>query len=373
MQSVALGWLVLELSDSALLLGVTGFAGSLPMLLLLLVGGVFADRTDRRRLLIGLQVALMSFALALAVLTALGVVNIGEIVLLSFLTGVAFAFSAPAYQSMISEMVDRPNLLNAIALNSTQFNLSRVIGPAFTGAVVALGGLALCFYVNAASFLASIVALTALHIPRVVRPDPAPLWDSFVEGLGYVRGRPRVLAILLSVAAISVFAMPYATMLPIFARDVLGLGPGGLGYLLASAGVGAVTGALTLAARSPMARRGLNVLGGLALTAMAVVGFSLAKTFPVSAAFLFLIGFAATSTVALCNSLVQELVTDAMRGRVMSMFGLAFMGTLPIGNLLAGAGAKVVGAPLGFTIAGVLLLTTAALLAWRSPRLRTLE
>jgi MFS family permease len=340
------------------------------MLLLLLVGGVFADRVDRRRLLIGLQAALMSCAFTLATLTALGVVHVWHVLALSLLTGVAFAFSAPAYQSMISELVERKDLVNAIALNSTQFNLSRVIGPALTGGVVALGGLALCFYANAASFVAAIVALSSLRIERLSRPKPPGIWDSLLEGFAYVRGRPRVKAILLSVAAISVFAMPYATMLPIFARDRLALGPGGLGLLMSAAGVGAVTGALTLAARSPMPRRGLNVLGGVALTALGVLGFSVGRTFWVVAAFLFVIGFAATSTVALCNSLIQELVTDAMRGRVMSMFGLAFMGTLPFGNLLAGTASKLVGPPLAFTLSGALLLGSAAVIAWLSPRLR---
>jgi MFS family permease len=182
-----------------------------------------------------------------------------------------------------------------------------------------------------------------------------------------------VRSILLSVAAVSVFAMPYATLRPVFARDVLGLGPGGLGYLMAAAGIGAVAGALTLAARSPMPHRGRNVLGGVALTGVGILGFSLAQTFALVAAFLFLIGFAATSTVALCNSLIQELVTDEMRGRVMSMFGLSFMGTLPIGNLLAGTGAKLLGAPAGFTVAGVLLLVVAGLLTWFSPRLRAFQ
>jgi MFS family permease len=373
MQSVALGWLVLELTDSPLLLGLTGFASSVPMAFLLLVGGVFADRVDRRRLLMGLQLALMAFALTLATLTAFDVITIWEILGLSFLTGIAFAFSAPTYQAMTSEMVGRRDLLNAVALNSTQFNLSRVVGPALTGVMIAVGGLALCFYMNAASFLASLLALSSLKIPRVIRSQPAPLWDSLLEGLAYVRGRPRVRSMLVAVAAISIFAMPYATMLPVFARDVLGLGPGGLGYLMAAAGIGAVSGALTLAARSPIPYRGWNVLGGMALTAVGVIGFSLAKAFPVAAAFLFLIGFSATTTVALCNSLIQELVTDQMRGRVMSMHGLAFMGTFPIGNLLAGAGAKVVGAPVGFTMAGVLLLAVAIGLAWFSPRLRAFQ
>jgi MFS family permease len=373
MQSVGQGWLVLELTDSPLLLGVTGFAGSLPMLLLLLVGGVFADRVDRRRLLMGLQLALMSFAVVLGTVTALGVVTIGHVLGLALLTGTAFAFSAPAYQAMISQIVPREDLMNAIAMNSTQFNASRVVGPALTGLVVAVGGIALCFFANAASFLASILALAWLEVRPVARAAPAPLWESFLAGLDYVRGRPRVKTLLVCVAGISVLAMPYATMLPIFARDVLGLGPAGLGYLTAAAGLGAVAGALSLAARSPMPRRGWNVIAGVALTGVTVTGFALSRTFVLSAGFLFGVGFAATSTVALCNTIIQELVTDQVRGRVLSMFGLAFMGTLPIGSLAAGAGAKAIGAPGAFTVGGLALVGVAALVAWLSPRLRAFD
>jgi MFS family permease len=373
MQSVGQGWLVLELTDSPLLLGVTGFAGSLPMLLLLLVGGVYADRVDRRRLLIGLQLALMSFALVLGTITALGVVTIEHVLGLALLTGTAFAFSAPAYQAMISQIVPRQDLMNAIAMNSTQFNASRVVGPALTGFVVAVGGIALCFFANAASFLASILALAWLEVRPIARAEPAPLWRSFLAGLHYVRGRPRVKTLLVSVAGISVLAMPYATMLPVFARDVLGLGPAGLGYLTAAAGLGAVAGALSLAARSPMPRRGWNVIGGVVLTGVTVAGFALSRSFPLSAVFLFGVGFAATSTVALCNTIIQELVTDQMRGRVMSMFGLSFMGTLPIGSLAYGVAAKAIGAPGAFTVGGIALVGVAALVAWLSPRLRAFD
>jgi MFS family permease len=182
-----------------------------------------------------------------------------------------------------------------------------------------------------------------------------------------------VKTLLVCVAGISVLAMPYATMLPFFARDVLGLGPAGLGYLTAAAGLGAVAGALSLAARSPMPRRGWNVIAGVALTGVTVTGFALSRTFVLSAGFLFGLGFAATSTVALCNTIIQELVTDQMRGRVLSMFGLAFMGTLPIGSLAAGAGAKAIGAPGAFTVGGLALVGVAALVAWLSPRLRAFD
>jgi MFS family permease len=182
-----------------------------------------------------------------------------------------------------------------------------------------------------------------------------------------------VKTLLTCVAGISVLAMPYATMLPVFARDVLGLGPAGLGYLTAAAGVGAVAGALSLAARNPMPRRGWNVIGGVALTGLAVGGFALSRTFALSAVFLFGVGFAATSTVALCNTIIQELVTDQMRGRVMSMFGLSFMGTLPIGSLSYGVAAKAIGAPGAFTVGGIALVGVAALVAWLSPRLRAFD
>lgn len=374
MQTVAQGWLVLELTDSAFMLGVVGFASTIPMLALLLVGGVFADRTDRRRLLVLALTGMMAGAVALALLTALGVVNVYHVLALSFLSGCGLAMAAPAYQAFVHDLVGRRDLQNAIALNSAQFNLSRVVGPSLAGLVIVPIGIAGCFGLNAVSYLAAISALLfvrAAHRP-VVRAT-TPMWQSITEGVAYARERPRVRAILLLTAVVSVLAMPYATLLPILARDRLGLDASGLGYLFAAGGVGAVVGALWLAFRGAMRRRGRYLLGCLFVAGLATAGLGFSRE-PLQAALaLVALSFTATSAIALMNTLLQELVDDAMRGRVLSMYGLAFMGTFPIGNLLAGSLAGLWSASTSLILTGTLLTAAVAFIAWTRPRLRALE
>ncbi|MFN2382649.1 MAG: MFS transporter [Gemmatimonadota bacterium] len=372
MQTVAQGWLVLELTDSALMLGVVGFAATLPMLLLLLIGGVFADRLDRRRLLIRMQIALMLVAATLAALTWTGTVAVWHIIALALFSGSALALAMPAYQAFVQDLVGREDLQNAIALNSAQFNLSRVVGPALAGVAVGAIGLAGCFAVNAASFVAAIAALLSIQVPSRPAPSPAPLWKSVIEGFAYVRSRPRVQALLLLTALISVLAMPYTTLLPIIARDTLGLGADGLGYLFAVGGIGAVAGALSLAIRGRFPRRGLYLLGCAAGTGAATLALGLARSPIAAGAALVAISFAATSSIALGNSLLQELVDDAMRGRVLSMFGLAFVGTFPIGNLLSGGLAHATSASTALVLTGATLLAVALIVVVRAPRLRAL-
>lgn len=355
MQNVAQGWLVLELTDSAFMLGFVGFAGSLPMLILLLIGGVFADRVDRRGLLIFAMVAMMIFAGVLAVLTWTGVVTIWHIIVLSFLSGSGIAMAAPAYQAFVHDLVGRRHLQNAIALNSAQFNLSRVVGPSLAGLAIGPIGLAGCFAVNSASFLAAIAALVVIRVRHVTERVSKPVWQSLVEGVKYVHARPRVRILLALTALISILAMPYSTLLPIIARDVLGQDASGLGYLYAIGGVGAVGGALSLAARDLFRRRGLYLLVSVTVTGLATTLLGLSQTFTVAAVALVSISFTATSSIAMMNTLLQELVDDAMRGRVLSMYGLAFMGTFPIGNLLAGTVARVTSASTTMTMTGALL------------------
>ena len=329
MQNVAQGWLVLELTDSAFMLGLVGFAGTLPWLILLLVGGVYADRLDRRRVLIRANVAMMVFAAVLTVLTWTGVVRIWHVLAISLASGSAIALAAPAFQAFLHDLVDRRDLQNAIALNSAQFNLSRVVGPSLAGLTLGAIGLAGCFGVNTLSYLAAIVALVLIRAPSRPVPEPAPVWQSIVEGVGYVRERPRIRAILAIAALISTLAMPYATLLPIVARDGLGLDASGLGWLFAIGGVGAVAGALSVAFRHALPRRGPWLLGCAIATGLATMALGLSRAPVAAAASLVGIGFFATSGVALSNTLLQELVDDAMRGRVLSMFGLAFMGSFP--------------------------------------------
>jgi len=373
MQNVAQGWLVLELTDSAFMLGLVGFAGTLPWLVLLLVGGVYADRLDRRRMLLRANVAMMGVAAVLTALTWTGVVQIWHVLVLSLASGSAIALAAPAFQAFIHDLVDRRDLQNAIALNSTQFNLSRIIGPSVAGLTLGAIGLAGCFGVNTISYLAAIVALMLIRAGSRRLPDRSPVWKSIVEGVAYARDRPRIRALLTIAALISLLAMPYSTLLPIVARDSLGLDAAGLGWLFAVGGVGAVGGALSVAFRDALPRRGPWLLGCATATGLFTLALGLTRSPVMAAAALVGIGFSATSTVALSNTLLQELVDDAMRGRVMSMFGLAFMGTFPIANLLAGSIAGLTSASTTLAVTGGALALVVTVITLTRPRLRALE
>ncbi len=373
MQTVAQGWLVLELTNSAFMLGLVGFAATVPMLVLLLVGGVYADRVDRRRLLIATMSAMMVFAAMLAILTWLETVTVVHVLILSLLSGSGLAMAAPAYQAFVHDLVGRRDLQNAIALNSAQFNLSRVIGPSLAGLAVASIGLAGCFGLNAVSYVATIAALALVRTSRRPAPPSARVWRSLLDGVAYARQRPRVRALLLLTGLLSVLAMPYSTLLPIIARDVLGLDASGLGYLYAVGGVGAVAGALALAFRGTFRHRGVYLLACVIAAGVGTAGLGLARSPVVAAVTLVVISFAATSAIALMNTLLQELVDDAMRGRVLSMYGLAFMGTFPLGNLLAGSLAGLLSASTALLLTGTLLAATGVYIAATRPRLRELE
>lgn len=373
MQNVAQGWLVLELTDSAFMLGLVGFAGTLPMLLLPLVGGVYADRFDRKRVLLYSNMGLMASAGTLAFLTSTGAVTIEHVLGLALVAGTAISLAAPAFQAFVHDLVGTRDLQNAIALNSTQFNLSRVLGPSIAGLTLGAIGLAGCFGLNALSYVAALGTLLAIRAASRPVPNPPPMWQSLVEGIGYARARPRIQALLTLAALISLLAMPYTTLLPIVARDTLGLDASGLGWLFAIGGTGAIFGALSVAFRDLLPRRGLWLLGCAAGGGIGTLGLGLARTPFVAGASLVVISFTATSVVALSNSLLQELVDDAMRGRVMGMYGLAFMGTFPIANLLAGSVAAWIGASGALTIGGAVLVVAVAAVATLRPRVRAIE
>ncbi len=373
MQNVAQGWLVLELTDSAFMLGLVGFAGSLPWLVLLLVGGVYADRLDRRRLLIRANLGMMACAAVLTALTWTGAVQIWHVFALSLASGSAIALAAPAFQAFLFDLVERRDLQNAIAMNSAQFNLSRIVGPSLAGLTLGVIGLAGCFGVNTLSYLGAIAALMLIRVASRPVPAPSPVWDSIVEGFGYVRVRPRIQALLAIAALISLLAMPYATLLPIVVRDGLGLDASGLGWLFAVGGGGAVCGALSIAFPHLLPARGPWLLGCAIATGLATMTLGLARSPLAAAIALVAIGFSATSAVALTNTLLQELVDDAMRGRVLSMFGLAFMGTFPLANLLAGTLAGLTSASVTLALTGALLAIVVGAIAWARPRLRALE
>ncbi|MGH7557545.1 MAG: MFS transporter [Gemmatimonadota bacterium] len=373
MQNVAQGWLVLELTDSAFMLGLVGFAGTIPMLFFLLVGGVYADRLDRRRLLIVAMSGMMVFTSALAILTFLEIVVVWHVLVLSLLSGTALAMAAPAYLAFVHDLVGRRDLQNAIALNSAQFNLSRVMGPSLAGIVIGPIGLAGCFGLNAMSYLAAIGSLLLIQVASRRREAPPPLWQSLVEGFSYVRQRPRVQSLLILTALLSILAMPYATLLPIIARDVLGLDASGLGYLFAVGGVGAVVGAMSLAFRGLFRRRGVYLLGCVIAAGLGTMMLGLARSLPMAVPALVVISFAATSSIALMNTLLQELADDRMRGRVLGMYGLAFMGTFPIGNLVSGTIAGLTSASTTLALTGAILAMAGIVIAATRPRLRAVE
>ncbi len=385
MQSVAQGWLVLQLTDSAFWLGFDGFVATVPGLLLTLVGGVFADIFDRKRMLIMTQVAAGLVALVVAALIWTEVVHFSMILAASFVTGVCFSIAGPSYQAITIDLVGRRDLANAIALNSAQFQLSRVLGPVFAGLAFGTLGVAGCFLLNGLSFVAIVAALslvrfgggTAAAAGLTAAPRPAAsvrvVWHDLVEGLRYVRNRPRVSTLLVISSVTSVFGAPYLMLMPLFARDVLHLNASGLSLMMATAGAGSFLAAVWLTVRGDVRGKGWYVLGGTFAFGVCLVGFALSKSVGASFAFLFFLGFGIVLSVAVTNMLLQKLVTDEMRGRVMSMFILSFVGAFPVGSFIAGAAAERYGAPRTLAAGGVLVAAFALVVAATNPRLRALD
>lgn len=342
MQKYAQGLLVYELTGSKFYLGLDDFLSQLPILLFMLIGGVIADRHDRRRLLTGSQYVQMASALALALLVWTGGINVGYIFALSFISGCGQAFGGPAYQSMIPSLVPRRDLPNAIALNSTQFNLSRVLGPAGGAAVVATIGTAACFALNGLSFFFVVIALAALHLPAHARStNRGAIGDELKGGLRYVRDNRLVLTLTILVAMSTFLAMPILTMLPAFATEVLVEGGGThqtrLSLLMASQGLGAILGALIvgwIGTSRQLGRVLLVVQIGLGLL---IAAFAMSRSLPLSLVLLFFGGVFFMALFSISFSLVQLSVPDALRGRVVSIYMVALRGGGPLGGLVAGA------------------------------------
>ncbi|MGH9840111.1 MAG: MFS transporter [Blastocatellia bacterium] len=383
MQVVAQGWLVRDLTPSPFLIGFVSFAGSLPVLLLSLFSGVFVDTFDRRRLLMATQVAQLLFSVVLGLLVSLQAVTIWQVILLSFLGGVAISLSNPTYYALMHDIVGRDDLMSAISLNSTQYNLSRIIGPAIGGLMITAVGMAGCFYLNGFTFLAMIAALLMMRVVSVGQVESAGVRDVLPQtlaGLRYVRRRPRVLAILSIAAVVSTFGIPFLVFLPVFARDVLGKDALGLSWLMAATGAGAVVSALSQTFLSNYRRRGMVLLLGATAFGVATVAFALSQAYVPSLFYLAALGGAMVSVTTNTNNLLQTLVRDEMRGRVMSMYTLIFMGLPPLGALLVGALADLTGkqgsyhgAQLALAVSGLVVLLFAVSVALAVPRLRALE
>lgn len=380
MQAVAQGWLVLQLSNSPFWLGVDGFMSTAPGLVFTLVGGVFADVIDRRKLLIYSQIVAGLSALVLGVLVVTAVVQVWMILALSFVTGCCMSIAGPSYLALVFDLVGREDLANAIALNSTQFQLARALGPVAAGVGFKLFGVSGCFFANGVSFAAVVIGLAMVRYDDTLNPRAADealkvrgsFMNELTDGFRYV-ARDRLVSMLLLMSAVtSLFGAPYIAMAPVFARDVLHLGETGLAILMGMAGAGALCGALFLAYLGDFRHKGWFVLGGDLGFAVCLIGFSLATNAVVSTVFLFAMGFSVVCAVAVTNTLLQKLVTDEMRGRVMSMFMLAFIGAMPIGNLIAGAASHRFGAPHTLAVGGLVIAVFVIAVSLRSPRLRSL-
>ncbi len=370
MQTVAQSWLVYRMTDSAALLGVVQFATHIPIFLFGLLGGLAADRFPRRNLVLATQALLMAQAAVLAALVLTERATIHHLILLAAVLGFALAFDIPARQSLLSELVPSKDLMNAIALNSSNFNLARLVGPAAAGFLVARWGEGMCFLINAVSFTIVLLALTRI---RTVAPRPAgsgvsPL-KQLGEGLVYVASTPHAKALLSLLAAASLCAYPHIVLMPVFARDILGGGASTLGTLMAAGGGGALAGALALASRSDtrgLVRTVALSCGGFGV---ALVAFALSRSLVLSHLLMVAAGFGMMMQLASTNTLLQSFVPGKLRGRLMSIYSTILLGFAPLGSLVAGWFADRLGAPAVLAAGGVLLILAAVRFAARIPTL----
>jgi predicted MFS family arabinose efflux permease len=360
MQELAQNWLVLEISGSPFWLGLDSFLGEIPIFILSLVGGVVADRMDRRKLLLMSQLVQMASAFTLTVLIATGFVRIWHILVLSGVVGTAQAFGGPAYQALVPSLVNKDDLPNAIALNSIQFNLARVIGPVLGGLALTHLGASWCFGLNGISFIAVIISLVLLHINFQPKRTGESMIASMKQGIGFIRNQGAMVGLIGIAFCMTALAIPMITFLPVFARNVFQAGPQTYTYFLASSGVGSVTGALTVAALGNVKNKGHVALVMLICLGAGVAAFALSKNVFLSCAMLFLSGAFMMGAFAMISSLVQLITANEMRGRVMSVYNVAFRGGMPLGSLLTGLLVPRFSAPSVIAVNGLLLVAMAS-------------
>jgi MFS family permease len=392
MQTVAQSWLVLQLTDSGTWLGVDMFMATSPGLVLTLVGGVIADKVDRKRLLIYTQAGAGLSALALTALLWAGAIHwegagrrpgdVWMVLLLSFVTGCCWALSGPSYQAITVDLVEREDLANAIALNSSQFQLARVAGPTLAALTMRLLGMAGCFLANGLSYAAIVAALSRVRFEKKSAAPPETvgdekvevarrsMWGDLAEGFRYVRGRPRVGVVLLCSAVVCLFGAPYMVLLPLFARNVYGWDEAGLSLLMGTIGAGALVGALGLAYLGDVRRKGLILLASMLSAGTCITAFATVTSPRLAVPLLFATGMSMVTFFALGNTLVQQLVTDEMRGRVLSMWILTFIGTMPVGSFLSGAAADRFGPRPTLAACGLVVLVFGLTAGFGNPRLR---
>ncbi len=365
MQQVAMGWLVYQISNSALTLGVVRFLSAIPITLLALLAGAVADRVEKRAVVVATESTAMVLAFVLAALVYFQVVQVWQIMLLALLEGITDAFDIPTRQSFVVEMVGKEDLLNAIALNSSLFNGARVFGPALAGVLIGIVGVAGCFFLNGVSYLAIVGAYLAMRLPAMTaRAERKPIWHETLDGFRHVAGNRTLRAVIGLVTVVSLFGWPYSVLLPVFARDVLHTGASGYGYLMAANGVGAFFGAITLASLGDSPHKRKIFYGGLFGFCGMLIVFALSKVYWLSAAALAGSGFCMIIFFATANTSVQTRVPDELRGRVMGIYSLAFIGLTPFGSLLAGALARAVSAAFAVSL-GATVCIAAGLIVMR--------
>jgi len=371
MQNVAQSWLVYKMTGSSLLLGAVGFSSQIPIFLLSPVGGAVVDRRHRHGIIVATQTASMILAFILAAITLLGVVKVWHIFVLSALLGFVNAFDIPARQAFIVEMVGKENLMNAIALNSSMFNGARIIGPAVAGMLVASIGEGWCFFANAVSYVAVLIGLFMMKVPQwVPQPRETSALSDIKEGFTWVANTMPISALLLLVGLVSLVGMPYAVLMPVFADQILHSGARGLGILMGFSGAGALIGALILAAKSSLRGLGTWVAACSASFGLFLILFGYSRIFWLSAVLLIPVGLFMMVQMAATNTLIQSMVPDRLRGRLMSLYSMMMMGMAPVGALLAGALSERLGAPLTVALGGMCSILGAMWFGTRLPAIR---
>jgi MFS family permease len=371
MQKVAQSWLVFDLTKSSFFLGLDDFLGQLPILLFTVLGGVIADRHDRRHLLLSSQYVQMTTAFTLAALVWTNVVRIEHILVLSFFTGFAQAFGGPAYQSLMPTLVPKQHLPNAIALNSIQFNLSRIFGSLLAGATLAAFGTAICFGLNGLSFLVVIAALLSLSVKHI-KPEKKPLLQEMRGGFSYVKREPALIALTVVAFLTTFLGLPLLTFLPVFARDVFNGDVGMYSTMMAFSGAGSVVGALIVAWLGRFRHMGLTLLLVQVAFGLLVTAFALSRTLWLSELILFCAGVSAMIVTAMTTSLVQLVVPDHLRGRVVSIYMVAFRGGMPLGSLASGFASSAVSVPVVLGVNGALVSIVGIYFLTRSHGVREL-
>lgn len=371
MQRTAMGWLVYRTGNSAFLLGVIGFTDQIPAFFLAPLAGVLVDRWNRHRLLVLTQILSLIQAGILTALVLANRVEVWHLIALSLFLGVINAFDMPTRQAFVIEMVeDKADLSNAIALNSSMFHMARMAGPSIAGLVIAAAGEGICFLLNAASY---IPILASLFLMRLHGPRPrvkTPVFSGMKEGFRYAFGFPPIRALLLLLSLTSLVGFPYIVLMPVFAKDIFHGGPDTLGFFMGATGAGALVGAISLAARKSVLGLGKLIVIASSLFGIGLIGFSHAPSIPVSMALLLIAGFGMIVQIASSNTILQTLVEDDKRGRVMSIYTTALVGVAPIGSLSMGSLASHIGAPNAIAIGGFFCIVGSVLFAWKLPSLR---